>query len=38
MNHDINADTVLLLLPFTKCQRPKKIERTFFVSAGAQKE
>ena len=32
-----NADTLLFLLSFTKCQREKNIERTFFVSAGAQK-
>ena len=32
-----NADTLLFLLSFTKCQREKNIGRTFFVSAGAQK-
>ena len=37
MEHNKNADTFCFLLPFTKCQREKNIERTFFVSAGAQK-
>ena len=31
-------DILLFLLPFTKCQHEKKIERTFFVSAGTQNE
>ena len=32
-----NADTLLSLLSFTKSQREKNIERSFFVSAVAQK-
>ena len=37
MKHNKNADTLLFLLSFTKFQREKNIEGTFFVSAGAQK-
>ena len=37
MKHNKNADTLLFLLTFTKSQREKNIERTFFVSADAQK-
>ena len=37
MKQNKNADTLLFLLPFTKFQREKNIEGTFFVSAGAQK-
>ena len=37
MKHNKNADTLLFLLSFTKCQREKNIERTFFVSPGAKK-
>ena len=36
-NKNKNAETPLFLLSFTKSQRGKNIERTFFVSAGAQK-
>ena len=36
-NKKKNAETLLFLLSFTKTQREKNIERTFFVSAGAQK-
>ena len=32
-----NADTLLVLLLFTKSQREKYIGKTFFVSTGAQK-
>ena len=35
MAHNKNADTLLFLLSFTKNQREKNSERTFFVSAGA---
>ena len=38
MMHNKNADTLLFLLSFTKSQRKKNIEKSFFVSAGAQKE
>ena len=37
MKHNKNADTLLCLLTFTKSQGEKNIERTFFLSAGAQK-
>ena len=37
MKHNKNADTVLLLLLFTKRQREKKNLKTFLASAGAQK-
>ena len=37
MKHNKNADTFFFLLPFTTRQPEKNIERTFFVSAGAQK-
>ena len=37
MNHKKNAETVLFLLSFTKCQCEKNIERTYSVSAGTQK-
>ena len=37
MKQNKNADIILFLLPFTKFQREKNIEGTFFVSAGAQK-
>ena len=37
MKHNKNADTLLNLRSFTKCQREKNIERKFFVSAGAQR-
>ena len=37
MKHNKNADILLFLLSFTKCQCEKNIERTFFVSVGAQK-
>ena len=30
-------DTLLFLLSFTKSQRDKNFERTFFINAGAQK-
>ena len=36
MKHNKNADISLFPLSFTECQREKNIERTFFVSAGAQ--
>ena len=32
-----DADNIFFLLSFTRCQREKNIERTFLVSAGAQK-
>ena len=32
-----NADTLLLLLSFTKRKREKNLERTFFMNVGAQK-
>ena len=35
--HNKNADTLLSLLSFTKCQHEKNTDGTFFVSAGAQK-
>ena len=38
MNHNKKAGIHLFLLSFPKCQREKKnIDRTFFVTAGAQK-
>ena len=37
MKHNKNADTLLFLLLFTKCHLETNIERTFLVSAGAQK-
>ena len=37
MKYNKNADTLLFLLLFTKGQREKNIEKTLFVSAGAQK-
>ena len=37
MKHNKNTDTLLFLPSFTKSQREKNINRTFFVSAGAQK-
>ena len=37
MKHNKNAGILLFLLSFTKRQPEKNIERTFFVSAGAQK-
>ena len=37
MNHNKSTDTLLFLLSFTKTQREKFFERTFFVSPGAQK-
>ena len=36
MKHNKHADTLLFLMSFIKCQHEKNIERTFFVSAGAQ--
>ena len=38
MKHNKKSDTLLFLLLFTKCQHEQNIERTFFVSAGTQKE
>ena len=38
MKRNKNAANLLFLLSFTKCQREENIERTFFVSAGAQKK
>ena len=35
--HNKNADILSLLLLFTKSQSEKDIEKTFFVSTGAQK-
>ena len=32
-----NADTLLLLLSFTKWKREKNLEGTFFINVGAQK-
>ena len=37
MKHKKNAETILFLLSFTKCQCEKNIERTYFVSAGTKK-
>ena len=37
MKHNKNADTLSFLLSFTKSQREKNVERTFFASAAAQK-
>ena len=37
MKHNKNADTLLFLLSFTKCQCKKNVERKLLVSAGAQK-
>ena len=37
MKQKKNADTILFLLSFTKCQCEKNIERTYFVSAGTQR-
>ena len=37
MKHNKNPNTLLFLLSFTKWQRKKNIERTFFVRAGTQK-
>ena len=37
MKYNKNADTSLFLLLFTMSQHEKNIEKTFFVSAGAQK-
>ena len=37
MKYNKNADTPLFLLLFPWSQREKNIEKTFFVSAGAQK-
>ena len=37
MKGNKNTDILLLLLSFTKCQCENNIERTFFVSVGAQK-
>ena len=37
MKHNKNADTLLFLLSFTVSMWKKNIEKTFFVSAGAQK-
>ena len=37
MKHKKNTNTLLFLPSFTKGQRGKNTERTFFVSAGAQK-
>ena len=38
MKYNKSEDTLLFLLSFTKCQREKNIERTFFVNAVAQNE
>ena len=38
MKYNKNADTLLLILLFTKSQRKKKIAKTFLASAGAQKK
>ena len=38
MKHNKSEDTLLFLLSFTKCQREKNIEGTFFVNAVAQNE
>ena len=37
MMYNKDADNIFFLLSFTRCQREKNIERTFLVSAGAQK-
>ena len=37
MKRNKNREIILLLLSFTLSQYGKNIERTFFVSAGAQK-
>ena len=37
MKYNKSADTLLFLLLFTTSQREKSIEKTLFVSAGAQK-
>ena len=37
MKYNKNADTLLFLLLFTTGQPEKNIEKTLFVSAGAQK-
>ena len=37
MKHNNNAETLLFLLLFTKSERKKNIQITFFVSAGTQK-
>ena len=37
MKYNKNADTLLFLLLFTMGQHEKNIEKTLFVSAGAQK-
>ena len=37
MKRNKKADTLLFLLSLTKSQHEKSIERTFTVSAGAQK-
>ena len=37
MKPNKNSDTLLFLLPFTKGQYGKYIERTFFVTTSAQK-
>ena len=37
IKHSKNADPLLFLLSFTKCQREKNIEKTLFGSAGTQK-
>ena len=37
MKYNKNADNLLFLLLFTTGQREKNIEKTLFVSAGAQK-
>ena len=38
MKYNKNADTLLFLLLVTTCQCEKKILKTLFVSAGAQKK
>ena len=37
MKYNINTDTLLFLMLFTKRQHEKNIEKTLFVSAGTQK-
>ena len=37
MKHNNNVETLLFLLLFTKSERKKNIQITFFVSAGTQK-
>ena len=37
IKHSKNADPLLFLVSFTKCQREKNIEKTLFGSAGTQK-